>query len=91
MRLGNLDVFCNAVREEKERWPPESTHGIMWAAILELVEVCPTVDQEELPIVQQLRAEIKELNSEIIQYRDELRQINTALDSAAKWYLLRSE
>lgn len=51
----------------------------------------PTVDPEKLPIVQQLRAEIKELNSEIIQYRDELKQTNTALNSAAKWYLLRSE
>lgn len=60
MRLGNLDVFCNAIKKEKERWPPESTHGIMWAAILELAETCPTVDPEELPVVKQLRAELED-------------------------------
>lgn len=65
MRLGNLDVFCNAVREEKERWSPESTHGIMWAAILELVEVCPTVDQEELPIVLELEEKVRELQDQL--------------------------
>lgn len=65
MRLGNLDVFCDAIKEEKERWPPESTHGIMWAAILELAEVCPTVDPEELPIVLELEEKVRELQDQL--------------------------
>lgn len=64
MRLGNLDVFCNAVKEEKERWSPESPHGIMWASILNLIEVCPTINPETLPIVQQLRAELARVTAE---------------------------
>lgn len=59
--------------------------------LISFLRGCEPIDPESLPIVQQLRAEIKELNSEIIQYRDELKQTNTALNSAAKWYLLRSE
>lgn len=70
MRLGNLDVFCNAVKEEKERWSPESPHGIMWASILNLIEVCPTIDPETLPIVQQLRAELARVTAE----RDKIAQ-----------------
>ena len=64
MRLGNLDAFCNAVKEEKERWPPESPHGLMWTSILELIEVCPTIDPETLPIVQRLKAELAEVKAE---------------------------
>ena len=49
------------------------------------------IDPESLPIVQQLRAETEKLNNEILKYRDELNRANTALDSAAKWYLFHAE
>lgn len=60
-------------------------------AVKAVAEDAPTIDPETLPIVQQLRAEIKRLNGEITKCRDELNRANTALDSAAKWYLFHTE
>lgn len=59
-------------------------------AVKAVAEDAPTIDPETLPIVQQLRAEIKRLNGEITKCRDELNRANTALDSAAKWYLFHA-
>lgn len=85
MRLGDLDLAEKAIEEDLN-----IETGARYMALADVIEV-PEINPESLPIVQQLRAEIKRLNGEITKCRDELNRANTALDSAAKWYLFHAE
>lgn len=92
-------IDANALKSIYEEWLSELSgnnpeHADEGSAIFSCVcqiDSQPIIDPESLPIVQQLRAEIKRLNGEITKCRDELNRANTALDSAAKWYLFHAE